>query len=213
MQSRGEAGRVAFGVGPLAASYLLARLLSESLVRWPSLKISASIGTTQSLIHQVLVGELDFCICAANLLDDNPALAVRRMGRFRLGYFVRADHPLARRGGSLAWADLAPYPRGAGRTPTITGGSPNGTFGALGTTVECDDYDVFRQVILLTDTIWLTSDRLLSRELAEGEIAELHPGPLSVHDADMALVRLAGRSHSPAMLRVIDVAAAMLTAV
>jgi DNA-binding transcriptional LysR family regulator len=202
LQSRGETGRVAFGVGPVASSYLMAKLLAECLARWPLLTITVSIDTTSALIEKVLDGRLDFCICATNTLDPNPALAVEQIGMLRLGYFVRAGHPLAH-AARLTWNDLALFPRAAGTAQRSFGPSFRGVFGPLGPTVECDDYEVFRQIITETDTIWLTSDRVLEQELAKGLVKEIRPGPDStLANAELALVRLAERSSSPAMLHV-----------
>lgn len=210
LQSRGEAGRVALGMGPLAASYLMGPLLSECLGRWPSLKITASIEATGALIEQVLEGRLDFCICAANSLEANPAFAVTPLGAFKLGYFVRAGHPLTAAKSPLTWEDLAAYPRAAGKAPPPAELTPRGTFGPLSTTVECDDYEVFRQAVNRTDAIWLASDRLLEQELAQGLVTEIHPPRDGARYAEIALVRLSGRSQSPAMLRVTEVVSAIM---
>ncbi|MBV9840413.1 MAG: LysR family transcriptional regulator [Sphingomonadaceae bacterium] len=211
LQSRGEAGRVAIGLGPLAASYLLAPLLAECLARWPTLKITASIDTTNALIEKVLDGRLDFCVCAANQLSAHPALTVTRIGALRLGYFVRAGHPLAQIETPLRWTDLAPFPRAAGTAQPSVEPSLRGVFGPLGTTVECDDYEVLRQAMSRTDMIWLASDAVLESELAEGRAHEILPnGGNGLNDAELALVRPAGRSRSMAMLHVHDTAAAIM---
>jgi DNA-binding transcriptional LysR family regulator len=214
LQSRGEAGRVAFGAGPLVASYLMTRLLSVCLARWPALKIRASIDTTSALIQKVLDGTLDFCVCAANRLEPNPALVTKKLSAFKLGYFVRAAHPLAGATGPLAWSELAPYPRAAGTVQPPPEPSLRTIFGPLGTTVECDDYEVLRQAMSQSDAIWLASAQLLERELAAGLVMEIHPkAERTLEAAEMVLVRLAGRSQSPAMLQVTGVVTAILSSV
>lgn len=206
LQSRGEAGRVALGIGPLATSWLLEALLAECLRRWPLLKITTSVDSTEMLIDKVMDGQLDFCICGANALDPGLALAIRRIKSVRLGYFVRADHPLTRTDAPLAWSDLAPYPRASGTMHSPHETARPAVFGPLDVTVECDDYNILRCTMLRTDTIWLGSERLLRAELEEGLVREIHPdeeAPPIV--AEMALVRLAGRSVSPAARQVMDV--------
>lgn len=213
LQSRGEAGRVAMGIGPLAASYLMARVLSHCVDRWPRLMITASIDTTGALIERVLDGKLDFCICAANRLDPNAALAIRKLGAFKLGYFVRADHPLAAAQGPLTWSDLAPFPRAAGKAQPSLEPHLRGTFGPLGATVECDEYEILRAIMIRTDAIWLASDRLLEPELADGRVKEIRlDAERMLPDAEMALVRLTGRSQSPAALQVMGAVAAIMGA-
>jgi len=210
LQSRGDAGKVALGVGPLAASYLMGRLLQECLGRWPSVKITASIDTTSALVERVLDGRLDFCVVAANSLQPNPALAVTKLATFKLGYFVRAGHPLATATTSLTWSELTPYPRASGKTQPGSEPALQAIFGPLSATVECDDYEVLRQAVTQTDAIWIASDRLLQRELAEGLVKEIHPRPGRALQAELALVRLAGRSQHPVMRQVIAAVSAIM---
>jgi DNA-binding transcriptional LysR family regulator len=210
LQSRGAAGRVALGLGPLAASYLLAKLLSECLGQWPSLVIVAAIDTTDALIQKLLDGQVDFCVCATNQLQSTPALAIRPLGAFKLGYFVRAGHPLANAKAPLTWEDLAPFPRAVGTMQPPAEPSLERIFGPLGSTVECDDYEVIRQAVGSSDMVWLASEQVLERELAESRVVEIHPSPDELPDAEIALVRLAGRSQSPAMLRTITLITAIM---
>jgi DNA-binding transcriptional LysR family regulator len=203
---------VAFGVGGVASGYLTAKILTSCLPQWPSLVITISMDTAPALIEKVLDGRLDFCICATNLLDPNTALAIEPIGMLKLGYFVRAGHPLAQ-AEQLAWSDLAPFPRAAGTPQRSLGPSFRGAFGPLGPTVACDDYEVFRQIIACTDAILLASSRVLEQELAQGLVKEIRPSPDNTpENAEISLVRLAERSSSPAMLRVTKAIAAILNA-
>lgn len=212
LQSRGEAGRVAIGIGPLAASFLMARLIAKSVERRPSLRVTSMIDKSSVLVAKVLDGSLDFAICSTKTFEPNPALATRSLGTLKMGYFVRAGHPLQQAGEPLSWDDFSPYPRATGIPPQPPAdGSPRGTFGPLPPTIECNDYEILRQIMWQTDAIWLTSGSLLERELAEGAavklIAASDEGPQS---ADVVLVRLAARSQSPAMRHMIEVATTLM---
>lgn len=215
LQKRGEAGKVAIGMGPLAASFLLTRLLSNCLMQRPSLMITATADETSALIARVLEGSLDFCICAG-AVDPHEALSVKHLASLRMGYFVRTGHPLEKLDYPLPWGALSAYPRAAGTRPKAAGirqPVSRGRFGPLGATLECDDYEFVRQIMLRTDTIWLTSDRLLEQELAQGLVREIHPEPRrDIDTAKLVLVRLAGRSMSPAMRHVITTAVGMMNA-
>ena len=210
-QSRGEAGRVTFGIGPMAANFLMTDLLVASLMEEPLLTLAASMGTTEELVAGVLDAAFDFCVCAAHAVEPHPALAVRPLVPFKMGYFVRGGHPLAQvggaSGGALAWEALAPYPRATGqhrRSPELR---EQGTFGPLGVTVECDDFDVLRRWTLRSDAIWLTSEKLVGAELASGALCEIAlPRGDGLPVGEMVLVTLRGRTQSPAVRKVMAAA-------
>ncbi|MEO5598478.1 MAG: LysR family transcriptional regulator, partial [Novosphingobium sp.] len=173
LQSRGEAGRVRVGAGPLAFSYLMPDLLTESATRWPSLRIAASMQTTPDLIAALLDGTLDFCICAANSFSFPPTLAIETICHMQLGLFVRSEHPLADRPEPSSWEDLRIFPRAGGRTGRLeeNGAAPPALF--LEQTIDCDDFGVLRRIMLQSDTIWLTGASLLRDELAAGTVREI----------------------------------------
>jgi len=202
LRSRGEAGTVAFGMGPLAGSLLMARVLIDCADRLPSLKVRASLDTTAPLVSQVLEGALDFCVCSLNAVQPNAALETKRLRVFELGYFVRAAHPLAAADVPLAWEDVAPFPRASGKATKRAEPSLQSGFGPLGETIECDDYEILRQVMLRTDAIWLASRALLEDEIAHGVVKQLHLSLAPPRHAEIGMVRLAHRSQSAAVLRV-----------
>ena len=211
LQSRGEAGRVRVGAGPLAFSYLMPDLLTESVTRWPSLRITPSMQTTPDLIAALLDGTLDFCICAANSFSFPPTLAIETICHLQLGLFVRRGHPLADRAGSLSWEDLRPFPRAGGRTGRLeeNGAAPSALF--LEQTIDCDDFGVLRRIMLQSDTIWLTSASLLHEELAAGTVCEViidYSRDLPV--AEMVLATVRARARSPAAAQLIRIAIALM---
>lgn len=206
LQSRGEAGRITFGIGPLAANYLMTNLLTESLAERPSLVIDATVGSTGDLVAGLLNGVFDFVVCSAGTLTPHPSLGVRTLGHFPMGYFVRGAHPLADHSAPIAWRDLEAYPRATGRAPHATRETRD-LFGPLGVTVECDDFDVLRRLTLRSDTVWFASSRLLTEELAAGEFREIVPGrAAAAPDADILLVTLRDRTRSPAVQHVVETA-------
>lgn len=210
LQSRGEAGRVAIGMGPLASSVLMSHLLKETLSRWPLLTIITTVGPTQSLTERVLDGEIDFCICSRNTLEPNPLLQVTQIAQLKMGYFVRAGHPLLDYHPELREAQFFRYPRVTGSFP-VTAQAPYRTaFHDNGPTVECDDFGVLKQLTLETDAIWLTSRRMLLNEVAQGVIQELPAAPNDqAVTAELVLVNLRERTLMPAAVQVMDVVRAV----
>jgi DNA-binding transcriptional LysR family regulator len=211
MQSLGEAGRISIGIGPLSAGALLQQLLSESLLRWPMLSVSVSVAPTSRMVERILAADLDFCICTQKTLDPNPALSLVSLAQFRMGYFVRAGHPIVTSSDLPTRDDLARFPRATGRSPTATSPWSANMFDTLGPTLECDDFGVLKQITLRTDAIWLTSERLVVEELASGKIVEL---PLAIEQdlqqTDIVLVQLRNRTLSPASLQLGNLAREIL---
>jgi LysR family transcriptional regulator, pca operon transcriptional activator len=203
LQSRGEAGRIDFGIGPLTANHLMANLLAESVAERPRLQLHGTIAPTAELIAGVLDGTYDFVICAAGAIAPHPALTIREIGRFHLGYFVRSGHPLAQRQ-AVQWPDLLPYPRASGKVPPPSNAR---LFQSLGATVACDDFEALRRLTLRSDAIWLTSARLITTELEADALCEIHPVPAGPPiDAEIVLVTVHGRTQSPAVRHVIATA-------
>lgn len=207
LQSRGEAGKVAFGIGPLAANFRLADLLAACIGRWPDLSVTTQIGATDSLVERLLDAELDFCICSANTLAFNSALTIRQLCQIEMGYFVRKEHPLAKCEELADWAQMRQFPRVTSHSSAHPSERPDHLFGPFEATLECDDFDVLRKVVLDTDAIWLTSARLSPAEIAAGELVEITPpGKRSGVLADIVLVRVGSRSPSRAAQQIIDTA-------
>lgn len=210
LQSRGEAGKISLGVGPLAGSVLLTRLLAHCARTWPLLSIVATLGPTSRLVEHVINADLDFCLCSANTLDPNPALSIIDIARCRLGYFVRKGHPLLRVGKPVAWQEIAPFPRVAGQSFDPLGRGPAHLFGPWGATLECDDYETLRKVTLASDAVWLTSDEPINADLEDGTMCEIRiEGAPPAAQAEIVLVKLHGRSLSPAVNNVIEAVKAL----
>lgn len=205
LQSRGEAGRVAIGMGPLASSVLMSRLLKETIARWPLLSIVTTVAPTQALIDRVLDGEIDFCICSRNTLAPNTLLAVTQVTQLRMGYFVRAGHPLLKVAPGQRAAEFLHYPRVTGSFPVSPHWHHRTVFNDVGPTLECDDFGVLKQLTLETDAIWLTSSKALTAETGDGRIVELPAEPdQQAITADLVMVRLRARTFLPAALRVME---------
>ena len=204
-RGRGDLGNVNFALGPLAASFMLKRILTDTLKVAPRLAISAVVRETSAIVEGVLQGVFDFAICSANTLKSEAGMDVISLASFPMGMFVRPGHPLLSLNRDVEWNELIPYPRITGRYPQHRRLDASLPFGPLDTTVECNDFEVLRAITVETDAIWLTAMAMLDGDERGDALVSINPRPF--HDlaiAEIVLVRQSERLLSPAAERVIQ---------
>lgn len=195
--SRGEAGRIALGLGPLMASVLLPKLGQSLLRSRPGLQIHASIGLSAPLLGELLDDTIEMIVGNAVYFGELPGVDSEYLTRVRMGAMVRSGHPLAARDG-LTRTDLEDYPI-ATATDQTTGwvASANGNF-------VCDNFHILREVVQETDCVWFSSPAFVERELAEGRLVQLEVAGLSPNLHEICVLSRRGRSRSPAASVVVE---------
>jgi LysR family hydrogen peroxide-inducible transcriptional activator len=88
-------GRLAIGVIPTVAPYLLPRPLQAFARRWPDSELVVREDVTANLVQALADGELDFAIAAAPIADNR--LTTEVLGSEPLLAALPPRHPLARR--------------------------------------------------------------------------------------------------------------------
>ncbi|MFD0893085.1 LysR family transcriptional regulator [Luteolibacter ambystomatis] len=103
-----QSGKVAFGIIPTIAPYLLPRLLGPFRKRFPGIDLAVSEARTADLIPQVVSGAIEFAILSdvAEAERKRWSLHLRELFREPLLLAAPADHPLATRKQSPTAADL-----------------------------------------------------------------------------------------------------------
>lgn len=195
--SSGEGGSVAFGMGPTAASILMPRLLALLATDYPSLRINARTNSALTLRAELGRDEIEFLICNRALLPLRGDVETERLGTIQLGLFARAAHPLAGTA-NVARTDVAAFPLARGSIP---GGHVGLAASALITdtpAIECDNYHILREVMLSSDAIWISSSRLLAREIADGRAVRIDCPAFGAPNSEIDMVWLADRALSPA---------------
>lgn len=199
MLSRGEAGDVSFGMGPLPASIILPNLLGFAANDHPGIKLKAQIGSLSELLAALKSDRLEFVILSHLSIDEASNIyANHRIGRMKLVGLVRKDHPLITKPDFTTARD---YPL-LGGTPLDEARQQENA--AYNPTIMCDNYHVLRDVTLNSDAIWITADCMA------------HDGLVPLKDFDIAqplqivAVSMPGRHLSPSARLFIDKAAAIL---
>lgn len=198
----GEAGRIAFGLGPLVAGLFLPRLAGALLGAWPGLQIVTLTRTPDQLVAELLSDRIELIIGNNWNLGRMPGTELERLGRLKIAAMARAGHPLANKD-RVTLADLEAYPVASAVE------LPSGSLGAAGCFV-CDNFHVLRETVLRTDCTWMSSPAFLTEDLRAGRMVALEIADLAQAQSDICLVFKRGRTRSPAAVAVADEVRRML---
>ncbi len=191
LYNAGEAGGIAIGVGPLAASLILPRLSQTLLNTRPSLQLRASIKLAEDLLPELMADEIEMIFANSWSVHSSKDITVSPVGSVRLAMIVRAAHPLTGRT-DLCMDDLQAFPVvNAVELPMAGLTGENGAF-------VCDNYHIARETVLGTDSVWLASPDLLGDDIAARRLADLEVSDFGPTRNDVSMIRRRGRTMSPA---------------
>lgn len=203
--SRGDAGAVRFGVGPMFAS-LLDEVLPGLWQPEHPVAVQAHVLPVERLVVRLLRGELDFFIADGRAARDLMDIAAEPLGEAPVGYFARPGHPLAARS-NLPVSELANFPRVAPnlpeapieRDPDIRLSSE-----VRAGQLNCERLDLLVRMASQSDAILLAMAPMIDDALASGELVRLDIPDLSQWRAAVVLARSASKQFSPAVRRYAD---------
>lgn len=200
---RGQAERIAFGLGPLLSSLFLPRLASTLLSQSPSIQMVAVTDTPAQLVADLLADRIELIIGNNWNMGRVPGTEVERIGQIEIATIVRAGHPLAESEHVTA-ADLDDYPVASAVEPT------SGGFQALSGSFVNDNYHVLRETVLRTDCVWMCSPAFVADDLREGRLITVPVSHATPRQTDICLVAKRSRTRSPAASVLIDAVCCML---
>lgn len=161
LYSSGEAGRIAFGMGPLIASLLLPSLTLHFLQQRPKLHLQSVVKAANVMYQELLDDHIEIFFCVEKQVASPLDIIYERVGEIGIALVVRAGHPLAAQS-TVERGEIGAYPVLTGaETSMMAQGSASGSF-------VCDNYHILRDVVLQSDAIWVSSPQLVKRELDEG---------------------------------------------
>lgn len=199
----GEAGRIAFGLGPMLASVILPDLSRVLLQTRPGLQILTMLRTPEQLLPELLSDRIEMIVGNSWQVSHVPGTEKQDIGRLRLSVLVRASHPLAGKT-DIAISDLASFPAASPIEPSAL------DIGIRAGSFICDNFHILRDTVLQTDCVWVCSPTFVARELRDRALVELQVrgwGPL---DSEICVVARRGRTQSPAARLVVDEIRSML---
>jgi DNA-binding transcriptional LysR family regulator len=166
LYSCGEAGRMAFGMGPLIASLLLPTLSLHFLQTRPNLHLRSVVKSATVMYQDLLEDHIEIFFCVEKQVASPPDITYEWVGEIDIALMVRAAHPLAQHE-HIERSELAAY-------PVLTGAETSmmNQVGSTGSFV-CDNYHILRDIMLQSDAVWVSSPQLVSSELSSGLLRAL----------------------------------------
>ncbi len=209
-----ELGEVIFGAGPYPAASIVAPALRAFHARHPRISIRVEVKNWMQLLEMLHEGQVDFFIADSRALPTDEHIDVTPLGGLPIGFFCRPDHPLQPRTGAsgareVATQDLLAYPLASVRMPDIgrrelaaSLGLPPAT--PLPLQIECDDITLLKQLVPGADIVLICANMLVAREIAAGDMVRLPIPNLAPAYGNWGIVKLAGRTLSPAARIMVD---------
>lgn len=198
LYGKGEAGRVALGLGPLMASMLLPQLGQTLLRARPYLQIFTVIKPPEQLIGELMSDAIEIVIGNGLSFGEMPGLVTEPLGKLEMAVIVRSDHPLAKQG-TVTQIELEAFPvaQGAGMP-----GEVSRTRGAF----VCDNFHILRETVLQTDCISICAKAFLAEDLRQGRITVLNVKELRQLYNMICVIHKYGRTMSPSATAVVELA-------
>ena len=167
----GEAGHIAFGMGPLIASLVLPSLNLHFLRERPELHFKAVTRSAADLYRELMDDRIEVLFCGGNQLGAESDVLFQSVGEIGISLIVRGGHPLAVKTGTgkkaVSLDDTSSYPLlcGAEMAPE-RGARSAGIF-------ICDNYHILRNNTLDSDAVWISSPELVSEDIQVGRLQSL----------------------------------------
>ncbi len=203
-----ELGEVSFGFGPYPAALLLAEVLSELSGSAPGLAVRAGVGDAAVLLQQLHAETIDFFVAERRAIIPSPEVVMQKLEPYRCGWFARPNHSLFSKGkitvadmrkAEMASVPLAPYGREKLRRALRYGPSESLHF-----QVECNDFSVLKKLATKSNTIIFAPLAAVSGEVGRGALLDIPVQDSIGFNMEMAVIRLASRTVSPAAARALD---------
>ena len=193
-------GDLSFGVGPYPAATMVADLLTDIRIRYPSVCVRVEVNNSDFLAAHLRAEELDFYMAEVRNVTAADDLTITRVAHLSAGFYVRPGHPLLARP-EIESAALVPFGIASVRVPEVVQqglallmGVPQGQ--RLPLAVECDDLTLLKALAMRTDTVIASTDAGTADDVRHKRLVRLNVVNLPPLFADMAIVSLKGRSYS-----------------
>lgn len=201
-------GDLVFGATLIMVDSVLCKVVPLLRQQCPGLRLDIKVGQAHALREMLEQERIEMFIGYANELAQEPAFELTPLPAQFGSVYCRSGHPLASPDARPSPAQLLEYPWAAVIASEAMAvrmrtwlGVPADT--RLPVSVTCDSLGLLREVVLSSDTLLATWPSWLQPDLESGKVVDLGPllRPAMPHDLlklDCAIVRLAGRTASPA---------------
>ena len=173
---RQDRNKLRFAAQRFVTNYLLAKTFETLSSSFPHIEVIARTGTFDEVHGLFRSGAVDlaFLLCA---LGDVPELHTEIIGRFRLAFIARPDHPLAKQQ-HISSKTLSSYPFISAYRGSHFGRTIEGMLRAVGITeltvaAQVQELRMVREMVMAGMGIACTVRRSVHKDLADGTIVEL----------------------------------------
>jgi DNA-binding transcriptional LysR family regulator len=200
----GEAGAVAFGMGPLVAKAILPGLLEERLKRNPHLHAAVTVRNASELMPLLLAEQIEFFVAAASQAAAPARVRATVLGQFPISLLVRPGHPLLD-AADRSRRSAGPFPLIASSVQELPRQFPAEIRARVGPipNVVTDDHQLLSALSQSTDAVWLSSSFAGHAEMQAGALVALPNGPGPQRRFPVVKYTLEGRSQSPAVNKLV----------
>lgn len=160
--SRGESGRVAFGVWPVISSLLLPSLSAHFMQERPSINMRATVKPAGELLQALYAGRIEWMLGGVGHFEQAPDLDVSVIGHIDVGLVVRAGHPLLDKQ-QITRRDLYDYPVlcGVELSDLPVEMADSGVF-------ITDNFEVLKHTAQHSDGYWIAPMALVREDIDRG---------------------------------------------
>jgi len=196
-----QLGDTAFGVGPLLTATLMPQALRELRQQHPQVALRMEVGNWVQLLESLRSESIEFFAADVRDMPKDAALDIQPIGGQPPHLYVRAGHPLTAHTHTLreVWAYGIAVPKLLSPSKVELAmllGLPEGEEASVA--LECDNYGVLKTVALTTDTVLGATDAAVQEELDSGALVRLAVKGWLSPPSTTGIVRLRGRTASPA---------------
>jgi DNA-binding transcriptional LysR family regulator len=202
-----QLGDTAFGVGPLLTATLMPQALRELRQQHPQVALRMEVGNWMQLLESLRTENIEFFAADVRDMPKDAALDIQLIGGQPPHLYARAGHPLSAREHTLreVWKYGIAVPKLLSPSKVDLAallGLPAGEEATVA--LECDNYGVLKTVALTTDTVLGATDAAVQEELASGTLVRLAVRGWLSPPSLTGIVRLQGRTSSPAAQAAIE---------
>lgn len=203
--AKGDSGKIALGMAPLAARTLLSPLMSEMIDK-PGFCANVTIGSPKRLLALLVNEAVEICVCTGHTAPANAPYTGILLAHFPIGIVVRKGHPISHMA-SVTPDDLEPFPLLRTRSTELEDDATSTLHlkPRKQPALTVEDYDILMRVTANSDGVWITSPVSAREGIANGTLTYV---PISWLDQaaeiGMTAYFLKHRSLSPLAKKVLD---------
>lgn len=203
----GRLGHVSFGMGPILANIMMAKVAIALLSGGRQLSFQAKTRRADYLIDELLRDDLEVGLIGNVDFDIPDEIATRRVGMLRTAVFARPGHPLAGKA-DIGIDQLREFPIASPMDLNHLR-----AFRPIAQVIACDDYVAMKDMVRETDAVCVGAALFAQQASATGEVVTLDFAmPPREREIEVIAMTLKGRTTSPAVELVIDCCREVLAA-